>query len=479
MVRPIILFSVAVLAAVSLGQGTPPPFSSDHSITIAGQKLDYKATVQSHAVTDRVGEHVADFVAIEYTVKAEPSQRPITFVFNGGPGSASLWLHLGLAGPKRVDLIQPKGEKPAPPYRLVDNQETLLPVTDLVMVDPVGTGYSRPVKPEFAKKFFGVREDIESVGQFIFQYLKSHGRFTSPVYILGESYGGIRGSGLANWLVNHGVGLAGVVHISPAIEFPNLDTSKPLGQALFLPTYATTAWYHKKLGKDMLAKSVGEVYQEAKQWAYDVYMPALMRGAALSPEKKESVLRQLEHYTGLSREFLLQTKLGVRDGDFFKELGRKDRFSIGRLDSRYTRFDALWTGNYPDSDAASDAMTQPFVSCMMDYYRELGYNSTQPYYVLGEGVTEPWNGIETADESGSLVSAMHADPHLRVFVAMGYYDLACAPATAEHTLDTMHLDDRLRGNIVRGFYPAGHMMYLEEGSRKSLVADLRKFYSGK
>jgi len=474
--RSLSLAACATLAALAQCQN---PVATDHTITLGGQKLEYKATVGPTQVTDAHGEHIGDFVSIDYMVKSE-ANRPLTFVFNGGPGSASLWLHLGMVGPKRVDLTQPKGEKPKPPYRLVDNQESLLPVTDLVMVDPVGTGYSRPAKPEFANKFFGVSEDIETVGRFIFTFLKNRQRFNSPVYILGESYGGIRGAGLSNWLVGHGVPLAGVIFVSPAIEFPNLDTNKPLGQALFLPTYATTAWYHKKLDKDLQAKTVGQVYQEAKEWAYSTYMPALMRGSALPAAQKEKVLAQLQRYTGLSKEFLLETKLGVHDGDFFKELGRKDRFTVGRLDSRYQGIDRLWTGGYPDSDAADDQITQPFVSCIMDYYsRDLQYTNAAPYYVLGEGVTGPWNGIETADESDSLAKAMHSDQHLKVFVAMGYFDLACAPATAEHTFDTMHLDERLRGNITRGFYPAGHMMYLEESSRKALAADLVKFYTSK
>jgi carboxypeptidase C (cathepsin A) len=414
-----------------------------------------------------------------YKLKDSAGKRPVTFVFNGGPGSASLWLHLGLVGPKRVKM-EPDGMMPPPPYEMVPNDESLLPETDIVCIDPVGTGFSRPAKPEYGSKFWGVHEDIRSVGEFIRSYLTIENRWLSPVFVLGESYGGIRGSGLAQWLNQYGIGLNGLILISPYINGSVQDGGKAneLPYAFYMPTFAAAAWYHHRLSAEYEKMPVGQLVKKVQDWVYDEYLPALSRGQSLSPERRARILKQLQAYTGMSKTFLEDTNLRINSFDYFKELLRDKRYTVGRYDARFKGLDRVWNTQGPDYDPSDSAITPPFTSCMNDYLRnDLGYKTNLRYYVLGEGLTGPWKFDEGSlpDTSESLRSAMHQNPYTKLFVAMGYYDLACPLGTVEQILHEMELDPRLASNVSRGYYAAGHMMYLDTESRKKLHSDLAKF----
>ncbi|AIE84872.1 S10 family peptidase [Fimbriimonas ginsengisoli] len=476
---------VPLLALLALAQTPAAPavdsnwVRREHSATLAGKALSYTTTAGSMPIRNNQGETEGRIFFTAYRVKESGAKRPVTFVFNGGPGSASLWLHLGFVGPKRVKM-EPDGMMPPPPYELVANDESLLPETDLVMIDPVGTGYSRPEKPEYGKKFWGVQEDIRSVGEFIRMYLTEEQRWLSPVFVLGESYGGIRGAGLAEWLNGNGIGLNGLILVSPYLNGNTADFSKANDQpyAFYLPTYSAAAWYHHKLPADLEKKPVGEVVKEVQAWVYDEYLPALTRGDTLSPDKRKAIRQKLQRYTGLSETYLENTNLRIRDNSFYKELRRADHYSVGRLDARFVGLDRLWSDAGPDFDAANSAITPPFVSCMNDYVRgELGFKSDLKYYVLGEGLTDSWNfGSGALDTSESLRNALHQNPYTKLFVAMGYYDFACPLGTVEQSINQMELDPRLKSNIHRGYYPAGHMMYLDTPSRRKLHDDLAGFY---
>lgn len=479
---------MTAFVAVAAAQTTATPAAKEaddanwvkrnHSIRFAGQDLKYTSTAGTIPIREPNGDVTGRIFFIAYRVDdpANP-KRPVTFVFNGGPGSASLWLHLGFVGPKRVKM-QPDGMMPPPPYELVPNDESLLPTTDLVMIDPVGTGYSRPEKPEFGSKFWGVQEDIHSVGEFIRSYLSMESRWLSPIFVMGESYGGIRGAGLAQYLNQFGVGLNGLILVSPyindSIQSPAKGNDQPY--AFYLPTYAAAAWYHKRLSPAMEKKPVGELFKEVQTWVYDEYMPALLRGAALEPAKRKHIADKLGQYTGLSPTYLENTNLRVRDYSWYKELLRDQRYTVGRYDARFKGLDRLWSSDGPDYDPSDSAITPPFTSCMNDYLpNELGYKTNLRYYVLGEGVGSWKMGEGPSDTSEQLRAAMHQNPYTQLFVAMGYYDLACPMGTVEQILNQMELDPRLQGNVHRGHYPAGHMMYLDSESRKKLHDDVSAF----
>lgn len=418
------------------------------------------------------------FTSYQRTDLPEGTKRPVTFVFNGGPGSASVWLHLGLVGPKRVKLGTAEGFMPPPPYELTTNDESLLPESDLVLIDPIGTGYSRPEKPELGRKFWNVQGDIDSVGEFIRSYLSAENRWLSPVFVMGESYGGIRGSGLAKWLGDHGIGLNGLILVSPYINGSIQDSSKGNDQpaAFTLPTFAATAWYHKKAASDLLKKPLPEFYKEVMNWVYDEYMPALVRGDTLPEAKRKAIVSKLHRYTGLSESYLDDANLRINDYNWYKELLRKDRYVVGRYDSRFTGMDRVWNTDHADEDPSYTQISGLFTSTANDYLKNtLGYTTTQQYFILGEGLGGWEYRPGVLDESEALRNAMHNNPYTKLFVAMGYYDVACPMGTVEQILDQMELDPRLKGNVQRGRYAAGHMIYLDDICRKQLHTDLANF----
>ncbi len=457
-----------------------PPVITHHEIRVGGRTLHYTATTGMMPIKNRDGETEARMFFMAYTLDEGRGRRPLTFSFNGGPGSASVWLHLGAIGPKRVPM-NPDGTMPPPPYQLIDNEYTWLTQTDLVFIDPVGTGYSRAVRPELGAKFFGLQGDIESVGEFIRLYLTRYERWTSPLFLAGESYGTTRASALSGYLIDRGIAFNGIMLISTIMNFQttNFAPGNDIPYVLFLPSYAATAWYHKKLSSDLQSRPVQDVAAEAESWASNEYTLALEKGDKLSGQERQDAIAKLSHYTGLSPTFLDNANLRVSLNMFRKELLRTEKRSIGRLDARFKGYDTNIASDSPDYDASEAAIRPPYTSTFNNYVRaELNYKSDLEYYILGGGITSPWNwgtNNNYVDTSVALRNALAKNPYLKVFVAMGYYDMATPYYAADYNLHHISIDASLLRNISTGHYEAGHMMYIDEKSLARMRADIGKF----
>lgn len=462
-------------------QATPtpeePPVVTKHSIQVGGQTINYTATVGMMPIKNREGEVEARMFFTSYVV--DGPRRPLTFSFNGGPGSASVWLHLGAIGPKRVKM-NADGSMPAPPYQLVDNEGTWLTKSDLVFIDPVGTGYSRAARPELGQRFFGLQGDIESVGEFIRMYLTRYERWTSPLFLAGESYGTTRASALSGYLIDRGIAFNGIMLISTIMNFETtaFAAGNDLPYALFLPSYAATAWYHKKLPPDMQSKPIARIVDEAEAFASGDYMAALERGARLTAQERLETINKLSRFTGLDPKFLDYANLRVNLNLFRKELLRTERRSIGRLDSRFKGYDSNLASDSTDYDASEAAIRPPYTSTFNNYVRsELGYKTDLEYYILGGGIG-PWNwgtNNNYVDTSTALRNALAKNPYLKVFVAMGYYDMATPYYAVEYTLNHISIDPLLLKNFSTSYYEAGHMMYIDEKSLEKLHGDVDRF----
>jgi carboxypeptidase C (cathepsin A) len=423
------------------------------------------------------------FIAYTRDDVEDKARRPLTFSFNGGPGSSSVWLHLGLLGPRRVQLDD-VGNLPAPPFRLVDNDYSLLDQTDLVFIDPVSTGYSRPVEGEKAKDFHGFKKDIETVGDFIRLYTSRYLRWTSPKFLIGESYGTTRAAGLAGYLQErHGLYLNGIMLVSAILNFQtaSFDAGNDLPYILFLPTYAATAWYHKRLSPE-LQQNLPATLREVEAFAQGDYALALLQGAALPAETRTSVAEQLARYTGLSVDYVERADLRIQIQRFVKELLRSERRTVGRLDSRFTGVDRDAAGEQPEFDPSLANIRGPYTAVLNDYVRgELKFESDLPYEILTERVW-PWSYATHENQyvnvGETLRKAISMNPYLKVYVANGYYDLATPYFATRYTINHLGLDPSLYANIALGFYEAGHMMYIHLPSLARLKADLAEFMAG-
>jgi carboxypeptidase C (cathepsin A) len=457
------------------------PVVTRHELRLPGRVLRYTVTTGMMPLVNETGETEANVFFMAYVAERPggPEKRPLMFSFNGGPGSSSVWLHLGALGPRRVKMLD-DGRMPAPPYELVDNDESWLDRTDLVFIDPVGTGYSRPAKPELGKKYWGLQGDIESVGEFIRLYLTRYQRWGSPLFVVGESYGTTRAAGLAGHLVDKGIAFNGIILVSTILNFQTARFTKgnDLPYVLFLPTYTATAWYHQRLPADLQSKPLRTVLDEAERWALGEYMVALARGDRLQGPERQTVIDALARYTGLDKRFLDNSDLRVEIQRFDKELLRDQKRTVGRLDSRFEGVDALPAGERPDFDPSLAAIRPPYTALFNDYVRgALGYKSDLTYHILGGGIG-PWdwgtnNGF--ADVSEALRSAFAKNPHMKLLVAKGYYDLATPYFAAEYTLSHMGLDPAHRANVRTREYEAGHMMYIDKKELAKLKSDAGDF----
>jgi carboxypeptidase C (cathepsin A) len=457
--------------------------STTHSITIGGAKLDYQATAGTIVLRNDEGKATASvfFVAYTKTNPGDLSKRPVTFTFNGGPGSSSVWLHMGAFGPRRVEVAAGAGGV-APPYRMVDNEYTLLDVTDLVFIDPVTTGYSRAAPGQNAKQFHGVEEDIRSVGEFIRLYTTRNSRWNSPKFLAGESYGTTRAAGLVSHLQDQeGMNFDGVLLISAVLNFQTISFNEgnDLPYILFLPSYTSTAWYHHKLPADLQADR-RKALDEASHFASGQYTLALMKGSQLSPTQRAEVVRKLARYTGLSEDYISRANLRVPMGRFAKELLRKEAKVIGRYDSRFTGADLDVVGERSDYDPSYTAVQGPFTAAFNQYVRaDLNYKSDLPYEILTARV-QPWEFGSARNrylnQSVPLRQAMTKNPDLRLFVANGYYDLATPYFATEYTVNHLGLDPALAAHITMTYYAAGHMMYIHKPSLEKLKQDAAGFY---
>jgi len=458
--------------------------TTKHSITLKGEKIDYSVTTGTIVLNEEDVEEglkqKASIFFVAYIKDNAPEDRPVTFSFNGGPGSSSVWLHLGLVGPKRVQMTD-KGEPIGPPHQLVDNEFSLLDKTDLVFIDPVSTGYSRPVPKEKPDQFHNVKTDIESVGEFIRVWTTRNKRWTSPKFLIGESYGTTRAAGLAGYLhQRHGMYLNGIMFVSSILNFitARFDEGNDLPFILFLPSYAATAWYHKKIAEDLQA-DLEKTVQEARDFALNEYTLALMKGNQLKGEEREKVINKLARLTGLSKKYIEGTNLRINIHRFCKELLRDEGVTIGRLDSRYKGFDQDNVGEMHEIDPSYAAILGPYTSTMYDYLRrDLEYETDLPYEIL-KSLYQSWkyenyqnHYVNTAKD---LRLGFQLHPGLKVIVCNGYFDLATPFLATEYTFGHILLPEVQQKNIKMTYYQAGHMMYLHVPSLNELSKDLHDF----
>ena len=469
-----------------------------HTITLDGVEIPYTVTcgtivLKEESVKEGEKEGEAEgekpkatifFIAYTRDDVLDKSVRPVTFSFNGGPGSSSVWLHLGVLGPRRVVMGDADNLLP-PPYHLEDNEHSLLDHTDLVFIDPVSTGYSRPVPGEKAKQFHSFTKDIKSVGDFIRLYLSRYKRWNSPKFLIGESYGTTRASGLSGYLQErHGMYLNGIMLISTILNFQThrFDRGNDLPYIFFLPTYTATAWYHNRLA-DYLQVDLRKTLDEVEEFAQGEYTLALMKGAALSSDERSQIVSKLARYTGLTEEFIQRCDLRLEIFRFTKELLRDEQRTVGRLDSRFKGIDRDSAGENFEHDPSMSAIMGPYTGTFNQYVREeLEFESDLPYEILNPNLWQNWSYDEHENRyvnvAETLRKAMTVNPHLKVFVGNGYYDLATPYFATEYTFNHLGLDPSLQANVSMSYYEAGHMMYVHMPSLKKMKEDLAAFLEG-
>jgi carboxypeptidase C (cathepsin A) len=413
-----------------------------------------------------------------YTVESHsPAKRPLMFSFNGGPGSPSVWLHLGALGPKRVRMTE-DDQFPPPPHELVDNEFTWLEHCDLVFIDPVNTGFSRAKTKEISDKHLGVQGDIESVSEFIRLYISRNERWASPLYLVGESYGTLRSAGISGHLIDRGIAFNGIILVSSILNYQTARFTKgnDLPYVLFLPTYAATAHYHGVIPK---RKNLRAFLKEVERFAIGEYASLLAQGDSISSATRKATIQKLARYTGLRPDFIDQSNLRINIHSFCKELLRTRKRTVGRIDSRFVGIDGDHTAQQNEHDPSISALMPPYVSTFNQYVRtELNYKSDLEYNVFNK-VFQDWNwgsaGQGMPDTSEALRKALSKNPHMRIYIASGFYDLATPYFATEYTLNHMGLDSTLRPLFETGEYEAGHMMYIHGPSLARLKADVARF----
>ncbi|HEV8581766.1 MAG TPA: peptidase S10 [Thermoanaerobaculia bacterium] len=457
--------------------------TTQHKATIGGKEVRYTATAGTLVLREEEGKPRANIFFVAYTRDGvqDRAKRPVTFAYNGGPGSSSVWLHMGAFGPRRVEMGA-EGMALPPPYRLVDNGESLLDVTDLVFIDPVTTGYSRAVPGEDAKKFHGIKEDAEAVAELIRLWTTRFGRWSSPKFLAGESYGTTRSARLSNLLQeHHGMYLNGVILISSILNFQTarFNVGNDLPYPLFLPTYTATAWYHKRLPPDLQAGGLQKAVEEAERFAMGEYTLALMQGNDLEEARWNDIAAKVSRYTGLSADYVKRTNLRPEIQAFVKELLRDQRTTVGRLDSRFKGMDRDAAGENNELDPSYAAIQGPFTATFNDYVsQDLGFKSDLPYEILTDRV-RPWSYGEFANQYANVAEdlrqAMSRNPALKVFVGNGYYDLATPFFATRYTFDHLGFEPDYERRVTMHYYEAGHMMYIRRADHEQLKKDIAAF----
>lgn len=449
------------------------PVVSQHTATIRGETVRYTAEAGTLPIREE-GRTTARMFYIAYTrdnVSAETS-RPILFSFNGGPGTASVWMHMGYTGPRRVSYDE-EGFQLRPPVGLEDNPHSILDVADIVYIDPIATGFSRMMPGEDPHMYHGTLSDIESVGEFIRLFILRKNRWMSPKFLIGESYGTTRASGLAGHLADaHQIYLNGVILVS--MTGLDVETGPDVGYATFLPQLTATAWYHGQLPGDLQSRPLRSVLDEVEAFALDSYLPALVRGHALTDGEMREMARRVAGYTGLSPEYVLSANLRVSSRRFWRELLRDQRLTVGRLDARYLGVDYDAAGERPEYDPAMADWDGPFGNAVNLYLRqELGYDPDLKYNVWGP--VRPWNRDDGADVGEMLRSAMQANPYMRVLIQGGHFDAATDYFTARYTISHIQPGGEFRDRFRFAWYESGHMMYLRQEDLEGANQDLREF----
>ena len=472
------------------GWVTPPVKESEsvtaHSVAAGGRVLKYHAAAGTVTIRNDDAKPVASLFYTAYTLDgANPATRPVTFFYDGGPGSSSVWLHMGSFAPVRVKTANPETIRPAP-YGFGANPDTLLDKSDLVFIDMVGTGYSRPVGDARGKDFWGVDQDADAFAKAIMRWTTKNSRWTSPKFLFGESYGTTRSAAVAYQLQDRGMALNGVILLSSILNYGIEQSGYDQGYVSYLPSYAATAWYHKRLANP--SAELAPFLAEVRAFAQGPYALALAKGQTLTPEETDAIAARLAAYTGLSATFIKRANLRVDLNRFQKELLRDQRLTVGRLDSRYTGVDTDAAGESPEFDASDTAISDAFVSTFSDYVsRELGYRTEMPYRVAAYGLKEfDWDWKHKSpnasypqnnpDVAVDLAAAIRTNPYLKVLSLNGYYDMATPFFATEYDIAHMMLEPVLQKNLEFRYYPSGHMIYLNPDALHQLHGDLAAFY---
>jgi carboxypeptidase C (cathepsin A) len=476
---PAKLIPAAGPGAVASGPVDETPVVTHHEINVNGQTLGYTATAAQMPIKAANGDNEAHMFYVAYTLDgvADSARRPLTFAFNGGPGSASIWVHMGAMGPREPQLLD-NGDMPPPPFKLIDNPNTWLDQTDLIFIDPVGTGYSRARNEEIARRMDSLQGDLQSVAEFIRLYMTRTDRWKSPVFIAGESYGTMRAAGLAGRLIDEGIALNGIVLMSTILNFaterPNLTNS--LAYAVQLPTFAADAFYHKKLPAE-LQRDLNTTLKEVENWAMTGYIQALDKGSRISAAERKAAIDKLARYTGLDPRYIDGSDLRIDVQHFQRELLRDQRLIIGRLDGRLTGPAPLTEAERAEYDPSNTLPEPAFRAAFLQYVRgELGYKSDMMYYISGGIMPWNWNSDNNYAQTGSLLyDAFAKNPYMKLLVCAGYFDLATPYFAAEYNLDHIGLHPDMLKRVSWQFYRAGHMMYIEKDSAGKLKHDVGEF----
>lgn len=474
--------------AAAEGQEEPRRYETTARITANGKSVSYTVIAGETFLENDKGEPVASIFSTSYIADgfSDPRERPIAFIFNGGPGSASLWLHMGVFGPKRVRLPSDPDDDGAAPFDLIENPESLIDVADMVFIDPVGTGWSRTLGDASTDDYWGVKQDAASVREFIRRWLVEHKRWNSPKYLMGESYGTTRSGALLEALESGWTDIAinGVVLISTVLNFglDATDAGNDVGYIGLMPGYAATAWYHGKVDRDQWGGDMEAFLDAARAFATDEYMPALLKGQMMPEAERDVVSAKLASFIGLSETYVKRANMRVSLWRFMRELRRDEGLTVGRLDSRFTGVEADRVGERPEYDPSAYGIDAAYTAGILDYFsRDLEVDIDDPYTTLGGVRDWNWDASDGGGENAYVnvapwvERAMRQNKDLRVLAANGYYDLATPFFGTEMTLAQPGFD---RSRLTITYYEAGHMMYIHQPSLEALAADVRAFVSG-
>ena len=461
-------------------------FLSTQSVTINGKTITLDTETGTVQLRDENDKPIALFGFTHYKAQNSNENRPIVFAFNGGPLSASFWLHFGILGPKRIEINDPDYTQPAP-YKVVNNEYSILDKADLVMIDPIGVGFSKPIGDSKWKDFWGVDQDIRSIGLFIEQFIIRAEKYNAPKYLLGESYGTFRNAGLVKHLQDKGIAMNGVIMVSAVFDLHHLlfGPGDDLAYIIHFPTYAATAWYHNRVKEK--GESLESFLNEVRNFTENEYAPALFKGDQLNDVEKNALAQQLADYTGVETGYWHKANFRVTNSEFFQEFLRADGLTVGRLDSRFTGINEDLLAQNAFTDPQSDAISPPYIAAFKDYlYNDLKVRKDLTYTSSAssrEGFKWDWShtgninwNMQVAVSTlPDMTSAMKRNPHLKILILNGYYDIATVFYGVEHSINHMGLDPELKKNIIMKYYEAGHMMYTHQPSMKKFKEDVDAF----